>query len=288
METRWLYQTPETIEELREASGGVCVIPMGCVEKHGLHMPVGTDIIIASNIAYAASQQETFCVFPDFTFGDIPGKVPYTLPYGSVPVTLETQMLLLGELCTAISDNGFKKILVYNGHGGNFWLTAFARNLRHKDIDFVFATTETGYSLPHEIPEYLEKHGRGSIPELTAEDEDLLIKYHEEDMFYGHACIGESAYVMDLVPHSMRLDRLGIEDGQSTHKADKIREAGMYIEAGFNMNYPHAYGGDDPVGLNERIARAATRFETERLIRTVKVFKEDNSVVEYNAAHRWK
>ena len=50
METRWLYNTPETLLNLREVSNGTCIIPMGCVEKHGLHMPLGTDIIEASII----------------------------------------------------------------------------------------------------------------------------------------------------------------------------------------------------------------------------------------------
>ena len=45
METRWLYVTSEGFEELREKTQRTCVIPIGCVEKHGLHLPLGTDIL---------------------------------------------------------------------------------------------------------------------------------------------------------------------------------------------------------------------------------------------------
>ena len=50
METRWLYNTSETLPNLCEAADKTCVIPMGCVEKHGLHLPLGQDIIQASQL----------------------------------------------------------------------------------------------------------------------------------------------------------------------------------------------------------------------------------------------
>ena len=138
METRWLYTTSENFHALREASNDTCIIPMGCVEKHGLHLPLGTDIIAASSLAYAASQIETVCVFPDFIFGDVPENSP-NAPAGSVTLKLETEMLLLEELCEQIARHGYKKILVLNGHGGNsHWLAAFSRKLANKKRSFVF------------------------------------------------------------------------------------------------------------------------------------------------------
>ena len=59
METRWLYVTSENFPALRTASKDTCIIPMGCVEKHGLHGPLGTDILQASAIAYMASLIDT-------------------------------------------------------------------------------------------------------------------------------------------------------------------------------------------------------------------------------------
>ena len=100
METRWLYKTSSNFAELREESKNVCVIPMGCVEKHGLHLALGTDILMASHVAFAASQLETFCVFPDFTFGDLPCNAPIEANGGSmsegnitIPVEMELQLL---------------------------------------------------------------------------------------------------------------------------------------------------------------------------------------------------
>ena len=102
METRWLYTTSENFYKLRDESNLTCVIPMGCVEKHGLHLPLGTDIIHSSHIAYLASQLETVTVFPDFTFGDVSGT-DFNQPEGTITLPLETIMLLLEQLCDSIS-----------------------------------------------------------------------------------------------------------------------------------------------------------------------------------------
>lgn len=290
METRWLYTTSENFPALCEATGKTCVIPMGCVEKHGLHLPVGTDIIEGSRLAYMASQIEPVCVFPDFIFGDVPGKVPYSLPYGSIALPLETEMLLLEQLCGQIRDNGFEKILVLNAHGGNCsWLAAFSRNLCNKDHDYVFATVYAKLPAPHTMAEILEKNGPGSIPELTPEDEALILKYHAEGMIIGHGCMGETAYIMGIAPESVRLDRLGIESGQDQHVVDHLRKAGIQYESdGWNLNFPNAYGGDDPVGCNERIGKAALRIEAERLAHAFKVFKEDTVLPEWQKKRSWR
>ena len=290
METRWLYTTSENFPALCEATGKTCVIPMGCVEKHGLHLPVGTDILEGSRLAYMASQIEPVCVFPDFTFGDVPGKVPYSLPYGSIALPLETQMLLLEQLCGQIRDNGFEKILVLNAHGGNnFWLPAFTRNLNNKNYDFVFASLFVELPAPHTMAQILEAEGSGAIAELTEEDETLLLKYHKENMVVGHACMGETAYMMGISPESVHLERLGIESGKNQHVSDHLVQAGLRIESnGWNLNYPNAYSADDPVGCNERIGKAALRIEAERLAKAFKAFKEDTILPQWKKDHSWR
>lgn len=283
METRWLYTTSENFPALVAASAKTCVIPMGCVEKHGLHLPLGTDIIHASHIAFAASQLETVCVFPDFVFGDVPGGP--AMPAGTISVPVEMEMALLEQLCEQIGRNGFEKIIIFNGHGGNKpWLSTFLRNLMNKRRDYVCMVADIKLQAPHKMAAYLEEHGRGSIPELTAEDEALLLKNHAEEMQIGHACMGETAYLMHICPESVKMDRLGIESGLSTGEADYLKEAGIQImNSGWDVNFPNAYHGHDPVGCNERIGKAAVRMEAERLARAIKVVKEDQNLLRWHA-----
>ncbi len=285
METRWLYRTSETLAELREASKGTCVIPMGCVEKHGLHLPLGADIIEASNIAYRASQLETVCVFPDHIFGDMPGS-EYIMPDGTITLSFELGLQLLDELCREISRNGFKKIILLNGHGGNRPLIeAFQRCRMNRPHDYLFVYLDITLPAPHLMAEILLEKGSGSIPELEVEDEELLIKYHEEKMIIGHACMGETALLMGICPENVHLDRLGIEDGKHRHLTDHLTQAGFQFP-NWSLNYPNAYSADDPYGCNERIGKAAIRLAAESAAKSFKVFKDDEVLAELEAKRK--
>ena len=280
METRWTHRTSGDFRELREASKGTCLIPMGCVEKHGLHMALGTDIMVASRIAYMASQLETVAVFPDYIFGDVAERKNEHTD-GTLTLPIETQFLVLEQLCDQIYLNGFRKILIYNCHGGNqSWLDAFIRNIDNKNKSYVVAKIFIEEQAPHIMAKKLLDEGSGSIPELTEEDEELLIKYHKEGMILGHACFGEGSFMMGIAPETMRLDLLGKESGMPTGDSAPYRKVGIYLKSGgWNLEFPNAYCGHDPYGMNERIGAASLRMEAERLAKAVKFFKEDEKLL---------
>ena len=291
METRWLYVTSDEFSKLREEAKGVCVLPMGCVEKHGLTLPLGTDILKASEIAYRASQLETVTVFPDFTFGDICIGTHKNKPDGTLAFSVELEMKWLEAMCDQIAENGFEKIIVFNGHGGNTsWLATFARNLGSRPHKFVFAYKNTPCVIPHKMAEMILEKGSGCIPELTKEDEAYLIKCHEEGMVTGHACIHEAASMMAFAPETVHLERLGIESGKTLNKENirKLNDAGINLASGgWGFNYPNWYCGDDYEGLNERMANATFRLQIENLAESFKVFKDDDEIIGMNKAG-WK
>ena len=193
-------------------------------------------------------------------------------------------MLLLEQLCEQISRNGMKKILIFNAHGGNkVWLSTFLRKMYNTKHDFVVGVIFVDLPAPHKMAEQLLQNGSGSIPELTVEDEALILKYHEQNMEIDHGCFGEAAFMMGIAPEAVHLDRLGIESGHSTHKADYLAEAGLQIvNNGWDINYPNNYHGDDPVGCNERIGKAALRIEAERVAHAFAIFKQDENVLKWH------
>ena len=283
METRWLYVTSEELPRLREASCDTCIIPMGCVEKHGLHMPLGTDILQASRLAYLASQLEPVAVFPDFTFGDVPEGWD-GMPAGSVTVPMDMEMDLLEQLCQQIARWGFKKIIVYNGHGGNqSWLAAFLRKLENKPHDFVLMNVFIRCSVAKRLLEKRATDGAKSLPELTQEDWAVLERFASDDIVDGHAGFDEAAYILGIAPETVKLDRLGIESGLSRNLTAKYREAGVQIrDGGWGINFPNAYSATDPVGVNERIGRAALQLEAQRLAETVRLIKNDTDLLRWH------
>jgi creatinine amidohydrolase len=207
------------------------------------------------------------------------------MPAGSISMPVKLEMELLEHLCDQIGRNGFEKIIILNGHGGNNpWLNTFLRDVMNRKKDYVVCYVMLKLQAPHKMAEYLEAHGAGSIPELTPEDEKLLADYHEMGMKIGHGGMGETSYLMGICPESVKMDRLGIESGLSTHEADYLNEAGITImNGGWDINYANAYHGHDPIGCNERIGAAAVRMEAERIAHAIKVVKEDKNLLRWHA-----
>src|SRR5271166_4388726 len=113
---KWEELTAPDFVQAIHQSQGVCVLPIGIIEKHGPHLPLGTDLLDVRFAVMNAVLQEYAVVFPEYYFGQIfeaqqqPGTVAYSL---------STQLTLLQETVKEMARNGCKKVLIVNGHGGN-------------------------------------------------------------------------------------------------------------------------------------------------------------------------
>lgn len=112
--TKWEELTgPDFISAVNQARG-VCVLPFGIIEKHGPHLPLGTDLLDVRYAVLNALPQEYAVVFPEYYFGQIfeAQHQPGTLAY-----SLITQLTLLQETVKEMARNGCKKVVIVNGHG---------------------------------------------------------------------------------------------------------------------------------------------------------------------------
>ena len=288
METRWLYTTSENFPALREEAKGVCVIPMGCIEKHGVHLPLGVDVFEAEELSYRASQLETVCVFPTFVFGDVPENYP-TMPAGSVTLPVDTELLLLERLCEQIARNGFKKIVIFNAHGGNKeLLNVFLRKLENKAHDYVVVVVHMMSEVAGRIAAKIEAEGRERFPYLTDEDVAVVNDYYlNQKKSAGHAVFGETAYTFGAHPETVKMDRMGTIDGTPLNLTKKFKDAGITIrDGGFFVNYPHCISGPEPTDVTETIGKAAIEVEAERIANAFKVIKEDEDLIRWHN-HNW-
>ena len=143
LSAKWEELTgPDFIQAIHQ-SQGVCVLPFGIIEKHGPHLPLGTDLLDVRYAVMNAVKQEYAVVFPAYYFGQIfearqqPGTVAYSL---------STQLTLLQETVSEMSRNGCKKIVIVNGHGGNNnLLPLFAQAQLASQRDYVVYV----FGLPH-------------------------------------------------------------------------------------------------------------------------------------------
>jgi creatinine amidohydrolase len=289
METRWLYVTSDEFSKLREAAKGVCVLPMGCVEKHGYHLPLGVDVFEAEGLAYQASQIETVCVFPTFIFGDVPENYP-TMPAGSVTLPMDTEFLLLEQLCDQIARNGFKKIIIFNSHGGNRGLlSVFLRKLENKPHDYVVVVVHIMSDIAGRIGKCIEEEGRERFPYMTDSDVETVLMYHKEKKkSSGHAVFGETAYTFGIHPETVKMERMGTIDGTPLKLSQKFKDAGIDIrDGGFFVNCPHCISGPEPTDVTEGIGKAAVEVEAERIANAYKVIKEDEDLIRWHNEN-WK
>src|SRR5437764_460314 len=135
LSVKWEELTAEDFRQAIQQSKGTCLLPFGILEKHGPHLPLGTDLL---NVRYAvlhAAEQEYAPVFPEYYFGQIfearhePGAVAYSS---------KLQLELLQETTDELARNGCKKVIIVNGHGGNEnLLPFFAQTQLEKPHDYV-------------------------------------------------------------------------------------------------------------------------------------------------------
>src|SRR3979411_2669235 len=122
LSVHWEELTGPDFLEAIQRSQGTCLLPFGILEKHGPHMPIGSDLLNARYAALHAAEQQYAVVFPEYYFGQIfeakhePGTVAYSM---------ELQLKLLQETTDEMARNGCKKIIIVNGHGGNEHLLPF-------------------------------------------------------------------------------------------------------------------------------------------------------------------
>src|SRR5215472_11937967 len=110
-----------TREELRAiAAETMVVLPLGATEQHGPHLPAGTDFLAIEHLARAAAERAA---------SEISITVAPTLPFGSsdhhlvfgatLSLRTETYYRVLTDLLKSLITDGFRKIFLLNGHGGN-------------------------------------------------------------------------------------------------------------------------------------------------------------------------
>ncbi len=112
----WTELTATDFPAAREKSGGVCVLPVASIERHGGHLPLGCDAFAGEEVCRRAAKLEPFVFFPVLPLGV--NQEAAANP-GGVGLKTETLQAVIVDICDEIARNGFNRILLSSSHGGN-------------------------------------------------------------------------------------------------------------------------------------------------------------------------
>jgi creatinine amidohydrolase len=91
------------------------VLPIGSTEQHG-YLSLETDNILAERVSAEAAEPLGVLVLPAQPYGLTPSFAAYP---GSPTLRLQTLVSVLRDLLDSLHGQGFRRVLVVNGHGGN-------------------------------------------------------------------------------------------------------------------------------------------------------------------------
>jgi len=99
------------------------ILPVGSVEAHGRHLPLGTDVFAPLKIAELVEQKvrergKEVLVMPPIWYGHSFALNAYP---GTINVRPESLRMYVGDVLAELAAEGFKKIVLLNGHGGNVY-----------------------------------------------------------------------------------------------------------------------------------------------------------------------
>ncbi|NLK09164.1 MAG: creatininase family protein [Firmicutes bacterium] len=233
---------------------GVCVLAMGVLEKHGEHLPLGTDFLNGHTLATLAAEIEEAVVFPPFYFGQIFEAMCY-------PGTVALKPTLLFDVLQGVLDeigrNGFRKIIILSAHGGNKFLVNYLAQC----------------SLAEEKPYALYVY-QG----LSKKQQEKWQKVCETSV-HGHACECETSISLANHAHLVKMENIPAEPTLPLNRTKHL-DAG-FTGIHFYSNYPNHYVGDAKVATVEK-GIALRQLQVDSLAEFIGAVKEDEVVPDLN------
>ena len=236
-----------------ELSGGVCIIPLGIIEKHGPHLPLGTDMFESRETAFTAAKTEYAIVYPPYYVGQIfeAKHQPGTIAYSN-----ELMWKMLEETCAELSRNGIKKIILKNGHGGSTnFLEFFCQSQLASRKDYIVVLFQVRTN-----PDYSK--------------EIASLKKAKLDQ---HAGEGETSMMFFIRPDLVDQQAITSQSGLDQRRLDRLPYG--YTGIWWYSSYPNHYASD-VAQPNKRLGELLIRSEADQLVELIRYLKKNDTVKE--------
>jgi creatinine amidohydrolase len=250
---RWDELTASEWPKALQLSDSTCILPIGILEKHGPQAPIGSDLIQVREWAARATKKEYAVVFPDYFYGQI-NEARHQ--YGTFALPERIVWDLLEATCDEIGRNGFKKILIINGHGGNPQLIRYFIQTR------------------------LEKQRNYAVYFFEPSSDSLYSKQlkslHKSDPAGDmHAGEGETSVLLYLRPDLVKMDSASIQSGANQNR---LHIPNVYTAIWWYADFPNHYAGDASKATAE-LGKLVTEHIIGQLVTALKDVKADTKTL---------
>lgn len=167
------YSSKE-VEELIVTSGKTAIIPIGAIEQHGDHLPIGTDTLVAEGLAKEASEKTGAVVIPSFSFGWSPHHMVRS---GTITIRSEVLIELLYDVVSSLAQHGFKNFVMINGHRivNVIWIQIASQKIQEK-YDVEIKLFDPAYM----SKDFCKEHNIGPVGHADEIESSHLMYLHED------------------------------------------------------------------------------------------------------------
>lgn len=258
---KWEDLTSADFVKAIQKADGVCILPMGSIEKFGPSAPVGTNLYLGRIIPLEAVKQEYAVVFPDYFVAQTTDTS--TLP-GTIHYSMNMQMQFLDETTHEMARNGCRKIILANGHtGNNSLIQLFMANFAEVPRDFaVYYIYSSGFPI---VGPMLSQLPAAAQPSKLGAD--------------GHGGEERVAALMAYYPELVHLDRAHDEPSSTGHGLETAAGPGAGAPpAGAMTTLPTGYSGDAS-GATAARGHALVDFMVVKTVAFIRAVKADNTTL---------
>ena len=225
---RWANMSSSQFASL-DPSRAVAVLPLGATEQHGPHLPLSVDTVLVEGVLNAAlshlAEQDPVWVLPTQSLGL---STEHTAFAGTLSLSPQTVIQLWCDIGASVARAGFKKLLLFNAHGGNVGLMdVVARELRGQHGLLVYSSS--WYNLPLD-----------AVAMQPFSADELRFGVHAGDM--------ETSMMLALAPETVKMTLAQNFDSTSRWRAAQyaVLGDGKSAKLGWHMQdyNPHGAAGN--------------------------------------------
>ncbi len=210
MPRRFVYKELTWSEiQARVQTCDIAVIPLGAMEEHGYHLPLGTDTYQACEMARRALEQVAddigAVLLPGIDYGSTTSTRFFPGTVNISPHALTRYLLALME---GLYRQGFRRFVIVNGHGGNSYPRQVGAEMirQHPDAEVFYTGT----------------FGMGLWGAVNSDPENIMV---------GHACEIETSLMLEVEPDIVEFDK--VTDGEMW--GDFLSKYSFVLDPGFGV-----------------------------------------------------